>query len=133
LESYCKIIRIEGKTMLDMAMKEILPAVSEYSQVLANTILTKKAVSKKLDCTYEEEMLERVSALIAESYKNANALKASLDNMKDIQDVTERSRFCKNDTLVVMKSLRATVDSLENIVSADYWPIPTYGDLLFGV
>ena len=133
LESYCKIIRIEAKTMLDMAMKEILPAVSEYSQVLANTILSKKAVSKKLDCSYEEEMLERASRLIGESYQNANALKNSLDNMKKIANVTERSLFCKNDTLVIMKLLRRTVDSLENIVSADYWPIPTYGDLLFGV
>ena len=133
LEAYCKIIHIEAKTMLDMAMKEILPAVSEYSQVLANTILAKKAVSKKLDCSYEEEMLERVSWLVGESYKNANALKTSLEKMKDIADVTQRSLFCKNDTLFIMKLLRSTVDRLENIVSADYWPIPTYGDLLFGV
>ena len=133
LESYCKIIHIEAKTMLDMAMKEILPAVSEYSQVLANTILSKKAVSKKIDCSYEEEMLERVSWLVGESYRNANALKVSLDKMKTIADITERSFFCKDDTLFIMKMLRSTVDSLENIVSADYWPIPTYGDLLFGV
>ena len=133
LESYCKIIHIEAKTMLDMALKEILPAVSEYSQVLANTILSKQAVSKKLDCSYEEEMLERVSWLVGESYRNANALKTSLDKMKTIADITERSFFCKNDTLFIMKMLRSTVDSLENIVSADYWPIPTYGDLLFGV
>ena len=133
LESYCKIIHIEAKTMLDMAMKEILPAVSEYSQVLANTILSKKAVSKKIDCSYEEEMLERVSWLVGESYRNANALKVSLDKMKTIADITERSFFCKDDTLFIMKMLRSTVDNLENIVSADYWPIPTYGDLLFGV
>ena len=133
LESYCKIIHIEAKTMLDMAMKEILPAVSEYSQVLANTILSKKAVNKKIDCSYEEEMLERVSWLVGESYRNANALKASLDKMKELADITERSFFCKDETLFIMKLLRSTVDSLENIVSADYWPIPTYGDLLFGV
>ena len=119
--------------MLDMAMKEILPAVSEYSQVLANTILSKKAVNKKLDCSYENEMLGRVSSLVSESYKHANALKNSLDEMKKMQDVTLRSLFCKNDTLATMKALRKTVDGLENIVSADYWPIPTYGDLLFGV
>ena len=119
--------------MLDMAMKEILPAVSEYSQVLANTILSKKAVDKKLDCAYEKEMLGRVSNLISEAYKHANTLKNSLDEMKKIKDVTLRSLFCKNDTLPIMKGLRKAVDSLENIVSADYWPIPTYGDLLFGV
>ena len=133
LESYCKIIRIEAKTMLDMAMKEILPAVSEYSQVLANTILSKKAVSKKLDCLYEEEMLSEVSSIVSIAYSHANDLKRSLNEMKKIADVTQRSLFCKTDTLVIMKELRCAVDSLENIVSADYWPIPTYGDLLFGV
>ena len=133
LESYCKIVRIEAKTMLDMAMKEILPAVSEYSQVLATTILSKKGVDKKLDCSYEQEMLKKVSSLVGEAYRNANALKNSLDEMKKIKDATLRSVFCKNDTLPVMKTLRKAVDSLENIVSADYWPIPTYGDLLFGV
>ena len=86
LESYCKIIRIEGKTMLDMAMKEILPAVSEYSQVLANTILSKKAVDKKLDCAYEKEMLKKVSTLVSEAYKHVNALKNSLGEMKKIKD-----------------------------------------------
>ena len=133
LESYCKIIRIEAKTMLDMAMKEILPAVSEYSQVLANTILSKKGVDKKLDCSYEQEMLKKLSSLISEAYKKANALKNSLDEMKKLKDATLRSVFCKNDTLPIMKTLRKAVDSMENIVSADYWPIPTYGDLLFGV
>lgn len=116
-----------------MAMKEILPAVSEYSQVLANTILSKKAVSKKLDCLYEEEMLSEVSSIVSIAYSHANDLKRSLNEMKKIADVTQRSLFCKTDTLVIMKELRCAVDSLENIVSADYWPIPTYGDLLFGV
>ena len=55
------------------------------------------------------------------------------NKMKEIVDITERSFFCKNNTLFIMKLLRSTVDYLENIVSADYWPIPTYGDLLFGV
>jgi glutamine synthetase len=131
--SYGNLVGIEAKTMVDMTKKDILPAVSEYSQVLANTILSKKAVSKKLDCSYEETMLERISCLVGESYKNANALKKSLDDMKNIADVGERSFFCKKDTLMIMKLLRSTVDSLENIVSADYWPIPTYGELLFGV
>ncbi len=133
LESYCKIIHIEGKTMLDMAMKEILPAVSEYSQVLANTILSKKTVSPLLDCAYEEEMLERISSLTAAAFASVKTLKEKLNEMQAIADVTRRSFACRDEVLTEMKTLRTAVDSLENIVSADYWPIPTYGDLLFGV
>ncbi len=133
LESYCKIIHIEGKTMLDMAMKEILPAVSEYSQVLSNTLLSKKSVSSALDCTYEEEMLEKISAHTAAAYADVKALSAALDEMKDTQDVTARSLYCKKQALPIMKALRYEADALEDLVSADYWPFPTYGDLLFGV
>ncbi len=133
LESYCKIIHIEGKTMLDMATKEILPVVSEYSQVLSNTILAKKAVSKKLNRAYEEEVLLKVSNLTAEAYQSVKTLENALGEMRKIEDVTTRSFYCKDMVLPKMKSLRGAVDSLENLVSADYWPIPTYGDLLFGV
>ena len=133
LESYCKIVNIEAKTMLDMAMKEILPAVSEYSQVLANTILSKKAVSKKIDCAYEESMLNDVSRLTATAYKTVKDIENALIGAKKTADVTARSVYYKDEILTKMNALRTAVDSLEELVSADYWPIPTYGDLLFGV
>ena len=133
LQSYCKIINIEGKTMLDMAKKEILPAVSEYSQVLGNTILTKKSVSKKLDCSYEQASLTEISSLTASAYKTVQALETALLQTKAIQDITTRAVYYKNVVLTLMKKLRIDVDTLEDVVSADYWPIPTYGDLLFGV
>ncbi len=133
LESYCKIIHIEGKTMVDMAMKEILPAVSEYSQVLSNTILSKKGVSKKLNCAYEEEMLATISDLTADAYRSVKALEEYLKAMKTTKDVTARSCYCRDVVLPEMSSLRKAADRLEELVSADYWPFPTYGDLLFGV
>ncbi len=133
LESYSKIIHIEGKTMLDMAAKEILPVVSEYSQVLSDTILAKRAVNKKLNCEYEEESLEKISDLTATAYRSVKALYGDLDEMKKIADVSARSFYCKDTILPEMKILRNAVDALEEIVSAEYWPIPTYGDLLFGV
>ena len=133
LQSYCKIINIEGKTMLDMAKKEILPAVSEYSQVLGNTILTKKSVCKKLDCSYEQAALKQISDLTASAYKTVQALETALSQTKAIADVTIRAVYYKDVVLTLMKKLRTDVDQLEDVVSADYWPIPTYGDLLFGV
>ncbi|MBQ8429434.1 MAG: glutamine synthetase III [Clostridia bacterium] len=133
LQAYCKIINIEGKTMLDMAKKDILPVVSEYSQVLGNTILTKKSVNKKIDCTYETELLERISDLTASAYNYVKALEIALQKNKSIDDVTKRSLYYKDEVLALMQKLRADVDALEDLVSAEYWPMPTYGDLLFGV
>ncbi len=133
LESYCKILHIEGKTMVDMAKKEILPAVSEYSQVLGNTILSKKSVSPLLNCVYEEEILEQISNLTASAYQSVKDLENALDEMKGTADVTARSIYCKNNVLPIMRALRGDCDALEDLVSADYWPFPTYGDLLFGV
>ncbi len=132
LGNYCKTIDIECKTMLDMAKKDILPAVSEYSQVLANTILSKKSACASLDCTYEEEMLTKVSALLNGAYSTVKALEKALTEKKTICDVTARSVFCKDCILALMNELRRAVDELEVSVSADYWPIPTYGELLFG-
>ena len=133
LQSYCKIINIEAKTMLDMAKKEILPAVSEYSQVLGNTVLTKKSVCKKLDCSYETDSLKKISELMASAHKNVQALETALSQTKIIADVTTRAVYYKDAVTSLMSKLRADVDALEDVVSADYWPIPTYGDLLFGV
>ena len=134
LQAYCKVINIEGKTMLDMAKKEILPAVSEYSQVLANTILSKTAVNKKLvNCTYETEVLQRVSNLTASAYEKVKALEFALTKPKTIEDVTQRALYYKDEILILMQALREDVDALEDLVSAEYWPMPTYGDLLFGV
>ena len=119
--------------MLDMAKKEILPAVSEYSQVLGNTILTKKSVCKKLNCAYETESLKKISDLTASAHRNTQALETALSQTKAINDVTSRAVFYKDIVLPIMDNLRADADALEDIVSAEYWPIPTYGDLLFGV
>ena len=132
-ENYCKLIRIEGRTMVDMAMKDILPAVSEYSQVLCNTLAAKKAVCESVDCSYETEMVEKISSLTKDAYTSVKGLQKALDGAEKVTDVTELAMYYKDKVLTKMQSLRDAADSLENIVSADYWPFPTYGELLFGV
>ncbi|MBQ8395246.1 MAG: glutamine synthetase III [Clostridia bacterium] len=133
LGSYCNLIDIEAQTMVEMAKKEILPAVSEYSQLLSSTILSKKSVCESLDCTYESEMLTEISDLTAKAYAQVKALEKALDGTKKLDGAAERSVYYKDEVLPVMEQLRAAADGLETVVSADYWPIPTYGDLLFGV
>ena len=133
LKNYCSLVNIEGKTMVDMALKDILPAVSEYTQTLCNTLLSKKAVSKKIDCTYEEEMIEKISTLTKTAYESAGALKRSLEETEKINNVTTLGFYYKDDVIKKMSALRNAADSLEEIVSADYWPFPSYGELLFGI
>ena len=131
LESYCKLTNIEALTMVEMAKKEILPAVSEYSQVLADTVLAKKSVSKDLDCSYETETLTQISKLTATAHQGVKDLESALEKTKTFRDVTQLALWYKKEVLVKMANLRVAADALEGLVSADYWPIPTYGDLLF--
>ena len=133
LESYSKLVNIEGRTMVDMAMKDILPAVSEYSQTLCDTVLSKQAVCKSINCAYEKEILEKISVLSSQAYECVKALETALDGAANIDDPEKLAFYYKDKVLSAMQALRAAADGLENLVSADYWPFPTYGELLFGV
>ena len=116
-----------------MAKKDILPAVSEYSQLVGNTILTKRAVCESLNCTYETDMLQEISSLTADAYASVQQLEKALAATKVLVCVDKLATHYRDEILPAMQSLRAAVDQLECIVSAEYWPMPTYGDLLFGV
>jgi glutamine synthetase len=131
--SYCNLVGIEAKTMVDMTKKDILPSVSEYSQVLGNTVLTKRAVCESLNCVYETEMLSRISTLTANAYASVQSLENALAHAKNLTDVSQLAVHYRDAILPTMSALREAVDELETIVSAEYWPMPTYGDLLFGV
>ena len=130
--SYCNLVGIEAKTMVDMTKKDILPAVSEYSQVVGNTILTKRSVSEALNCTYETTMLARISDLTASAFASVRNLESALEKGKTL-DGDKLAVHYRDKILPTMDKLRTAVDELEAIVSAEYWPMPTYGDLLFGV
>lgn len=131
-ESYCKLIQIEGKTMVEMALKDVLPAVSEYSRSLSETLLSKKAVNKKLPCKYEEETLKQISFLSSEAFSVAKSLQFALEKAT-APNPEKLSLYYKDEVLPKMQLLRKYADELENLVSSDYWPFPTYGDLLFGI
>ena len=133
LESYCSIVNIEARTMIDMAMRDILPAVSEYSQTLSNTILSKKAVCKKLDCRYEEETLKTVTTLLNLLHCGVKRLSGAIETANNAQGVAKKAVLFKDIILPAMTEIRKAADELETLVSADYWPFPTYGELLFGI
>lgn len=127
LESYCKLINIEALTMTDMAYKELLPAISEYVSTLdANA-------SGAHASAYEKETAERLSGLLDGAYKALRALEGKMAESADIADAAKLAFFCKDEILPAMAELRKNVDEAEKLTSADYWPFPTYGELLFGV
>ena len=133
LQSYCNLIDIEAKTMAEMTKKEILPAVSRYTQQLSATVLSKKAVIATLDCSYETDMLTEISDLTAEAYTQVKVLEKALSGKKKIHDAKKSSVYYRDKVLPVMEKLRTAADALERLVAADCWPMPTYGDLLFGI
>ncbi|MBR2321120.1 MAG: glutamine synthetase III [Clostridia bacterium] len=133
LQSYCNLIDIEAKTMVDMARKEILPAVSRYAQQLSATVLSKKSVCAELDCSYEADTLTEISSLTADAYKQALSLEKALTVTKKIDGVAKLSVYYRDKVIPIMEKLRKAADELEGLVAADFWPMPTYGDLLFGI
>jgi len=133
MQSYCKLINIEGRTMVDMVKKDILPAASEYARFLAETILSKKAVFKHLPATYEEETLEIIGNLQTQAHSSVKKLEEALEEAQHLCDVTKLANHSKDNILGEMEILRRYIDGLEEVVSSDYWPYPTYGDLLFGI
>ena len=133
MENYCKVLHIEAATMLEMAKRDILPAVSAYSEELARTAKTKKSVLPSADCTYEEKSLEKLSALSGAMFVKTDALEEALAKAGGLEDVTEEAMYYKDSVIPAMAALRADADALETITAKKYWPYPSYGDLLFSV
>ena len=133
LENYCKTVVIEANTMVDMARKQILPAVEGYCAELAGTIASKRAVSPDIACGYETGLLTKLSVLTDQIAVRTDELEAAVLDLKNIASVTEESFAIRDTLLGKMAALRAVADEAETMTSDKYWPFPTYGELLFGV
>ena len=133
LENYCKTVNIEGLTMVDMARKEIIPAVEKYVADIATAYSAKKNSVAGISVKYEEEMLKKLSVLVDEMDAAVKELELALVKYNTITDITEASEDIRDDVLPKMSVLRIACDEAETITSEEYWPFPTYGDLLFGV
>ena len=133
LENYCKIINIEALTMLDMVRKDILPAMSGYSAQLGDAVAKKIAVLPDADCSYEKDSLKMLTALIGAAHRTVKKLEQDLLTSKSVDDMVELAEFYKSTILDDMRELRIAVDEMETVSSAEAWPYPSYGELLFGV
>ena len=132
-EGYAKAINIEAKTMVDVATKQIIPAVIRYTTVLAESINSVKAVSAALDVSVQTSLLEKTSALLAETKTAMDKLSGLIAESESHEEGRDRAVFFRESVVPAMKALRKPVDELEMIVDKDMWPMPSYGDLIFEV
>ncbi len=130
-ETYSKSINIEANTMVDMARREIFPAIVKYTKTLAETILAVKAV--QVDASTQTEMLSKISGLFAVAEKSLKNLCGKLETAAQITSQKEKAFYFKDEVCVAMKELRKPVDELETLVDKEMWPMPTYADLMFEV
>ena len=133
LENYSKTVNIEALTMVDMARKEILPAVEGYTKSLAETLAAKKAAVAGLPCKYETATIAKLSELSDEIADATADLDSEIAKFQAIEDVTEAANDIRDVILGKMDALRAVCDEAETITAKEFWPFPTYSDLLFSV
>ncbi len=133
LENYSKTVNIEALTMVDMARKEILPAVENYTKSLAETLAAKKAAVAGLPCKYETATIAKLSELSDEIADATADLDGEIAKFQAIEDVTEAANDIRDVILGKMDALRAVCDEAETITAKEFWPFPTYSDLLFSV
>ena len=130
-ENYAKAINIEAKAMIDIAAKQIIPAVVKYTKTLADTVIAVKEAGA--DASVQEEMLSEVTALLAEAKKALSALSDITEEAAEKEEGEVQSEFYHFSVVPAMAALRKPVDELEMIVDKEVWPMPSYGDLLFEV
>ena len=130
-EIYAKAINIEARTMIDMATKQIIPAVVKYTTVLAESVNQVRAAGKTYNVSVQEKLLEKTSALLAESYEALNHLAEVSAEIEKKEEGPERAGYCLDVIMPAMTELRTPVDALEMVVDKEMWPMPSYGDLMF--
>jgi glutamine synthetase len=133
-EEYSKNINIEALTMVEIAKREILPAVMEYMGALSNTILSIKSAVPSADVSVQTALVERMSNLVKEANDKVDELDTMVNRVHhEIEDFEKQAYAYKFEVFPAMEALRKPCDELETIVSEEFWPFPTYSDLLFRV
>jgi glutamine synthetase len=130
-ETYSKTINIEALTMIEMAKKQILPAVMKYTKSLADTVLAVKEAGA--DASVQTGVLNDISAKLVEAQNALTALEEKTAKASSLNVEKEKAFFYKDEVFTAMAALRAPVDELETMVDRKVWPIPTYGELIFEV
>ena len=133
LEHYAKVINIEALTMLEMARKQLLPAVNAYMSEVANTAASKLAVSEKISVRSETKTLEKLSADADAMSDTIDALQDAVDAAKALPTEALKADAFRDNVIPLMNTLRAAADDAETLCGEDYWPLPSYSKMLYYV
>lgn len=134
LENYCKELHIEALTLLDIVRKDIIPAVTNYVHNLSSTAMAKKSILADVNCDVEKSLVSKLSELTSCLYHKTDKLEQVLMTAKEYEDDAQKCATYYHDSVfATMQEVRAIVDELETNTSKEYWPFPTYGDLLFSI
>ena len=133
LENYVKAVNIEALTMADMARKEILPAIEAYVSSLAKTALRKNELSESISSQYEKDVISKLSSMADLIYSRTGELEEATSKLKTVEDIQEQANYIRDEILPKMSAVRVVADEAETMTDSNFWPFPTYGDLLFGV
>jgi len=132
LENYAKIIHIEALTLIDMMNREVIPAITAYADLLCTAVLNKNSLGG-INTTVERELLARLTAANKEIYTLTGELKMAVATAERTSDVLDKAKQYHDIILKLMNDIRKYADSAESVVPSDYWPYPSYGDLLFNI
>ena len=133
LDNYAREVKIEAMTMLDMIRKDVLPAVSRFTGELALTARNKTVILGETACSYEMDLLRRLSELVTEAWSGADRLEKSLERSSQCDSTEEFALCCWQEMLPEMAQLRRAADAMEAITDKTCWPYPSYGEILFSV
>jgi glutamine synthetase len=132
-ENYCKVMNIEVLTMADMVRKQIIPAVSRYVRELAEAARAKRDVLESVDLSMETDLIGRLSALNARAYTKVQTLDKLTGDLRHMASSDEQAITYRDAIIPAMEDLRRVVDEMETLTAQDQWPVPDYGELLFGI
>ncbi len=134
MEEYVKTLNIESLTMTSMVLQEVIPAVSGYVSSLAGAVASKRIILEGLPCTAESRLIEKLSELLDRAYTQVEELGDDLcDPHTKSENILTAATHYRDTVIPAMERLRATVDELEQHVAREFWPYPTYADLMFSI
>ncbi len=132
-ENYAKIVNIEALTMIEMARRDIIPAVNAYIAEVADTAAAKLAVLPEADCSVEKDIIKRLSDLNAKAYRDTAALQAAESRAAALTNAVSLAEAYCSEVIPAMDTLREDIDAMEVLTASEYWPLPSYGDMMFNV
>lgn len=133
LDNYSKVLNIEALTMLEMARRDILPAVTGYVRTLSDTVVAKRQACPDASCEMEKTLIQKLSGLTASLFRETEALEKCIAAAKSVEDKQGQAEAYRDLVLTKMEQVRTVADEMEVYMPKDEWPFPTYGDLLFSI